>query len=99
MPRTLPVLNARKELNGVPLSPREWRIADLLAASQTNKQIAANLGISTGTLKVYLRVMFRRVEEGHPELRSNDIRFLIAGWMRCHQCCKLHPEWDCGKGI
>jgi DNA-binding NarL/FixJ family response regulator len=42
-------------------APRELDIARLVAAGFANKEIAANLGISEGTIKVYLNKFFKKL--------------------------------------
>ena len=40
------------------LTPREHEVLQLLALGQTNREIAHQLGISTGTVKVYVQHIF-----------------------------------------
>lgn len=43
------------------LTPREHEILLLLAEGQSNKVIARNLGLSEGTIKVYVKAMLRKL--------------------------------------
>jgi DNA-binding CsgD family transcriptional regulator len=40
------------------LSPRQWRIVELLAEGHTNSEIAAKMGKSVMVIKNYLRVIY-----------------------------------------
>jgi two-component system nitrate/nitrite response regulator NarP len=46
----------------VTLSPRELEVAELVAQGLRNKEIAQRLGITEGTVKVYLHAMFEKLE-------------------------------------
>ena len=58
-PRTL--LNGLLDVREVRLSPRERQLTELVSRGLSNKQIAAELMISEGTIKVYLCKLFRKV--------------------------------------
>ncbi|MCK5771071.1 response regulator transcription factor [Algiphilus sp.] len=45
----------------LPLSPRQREVLDGVAAGRSNKEIAAALGVSPGTVKVHLREIFARL--------------------------------------
>jgi len=47
--------------NEMPLSPRQCAVMDCLAAGMANKEIAARLGVTPGTVKVHLREIFARL--------------------------------------
>ncbi|MBN1145976.1 MAG: winged helix-turn-helix transcriptional regulator [Anaerolineales bacterium] len=58
------------------LSPREQEVAALACLGCTNRQIAARLGISPGTVKTHVRNILRRFE-----LHSKDeLRSLLQDW-------------------
>jgi DNA-binding NarL/FixJ family response regulator len=46
------------------LTQREGQIAELIAAGLENKQIAARLGLTEGTIKVYISRLFKRLRLG-----------------------------------
>ncbi len=46
----------------VPLSPRERRVADLVAQGYTNAAIANRLGISHQTVKNYISSIYAKLE-------------------------------------
>ena len=48
-------------MNTIALPPRMSQCVDLAAEGKSNKEIAAALGISTGTVKVYLTGAFSRL--------------------------------------
>lgn len=48
-------------LRGRPLGPREKQVAALIAQGHANKEIAARLHLSEGTIKVYLFHIFRKL--------------------------------------
>lgn len=47
---------------GPPLSPQERRILDLVIHGRGNKEIAAALGVSEGTVKTHLRQLYRKLQ-------------------------------------
>jgi DNA-binding NarL/FixJ family response regulator len=55
------LLNSLLEVREVRLSPRERQLLRLIAMGLSNKQLAAELMISEGTVKVYLAKLFRKV--------------------------------------
>jgi DNA-binding NarL/FixJ family response regulator len=55
------LLNSLLELREVKLSPRERQLLRLVAQGLSNKQLAAELSISEGTVKVYMAKLFRKV--------------------------------------
>lgn len=44
------------------LSPREKQVIDLVSQGQLNKQIAAQLHLTEGTVKEYLNRIFRKMD-------------------------------------
>jgi len=44
------------------LTPRELEIVPLVTEGLSNKEVAARLGISSSTVKVHLRHVFRKLE-------------------------------------
>ncbi len=47
---------------GPPLSPQERRILDMVIHGRGNKEIAAALGVSEGTVKTHLRQLYRKLQ-------------------------------------
>lgn len=43
------------------LTPRQRQIAELVTQAKANKEIAALLGLTSGTVKIYMNHIFRRV--------------------------------------
>lgn len=79
--------NYVKVLNGVPFNARYWQIVCAIGDCASNKEIAARLKISQGTVKQYLDKIYRRMEEVHPELRSSHrrLRIVLALWVNQHR--------------
>jgi DNA-binding NarL/FixJ family response regulator len=59
---TLPGNGQQESNKGGPLSSREREILQLLAENQTNKEIAAKLGISVRTVETHRRSIMQKVE-------------------------------------
>lgn len=55
---------ARAAEPGVTLSKRELEVARLVASGLRNKEIASSLGITEGTVKMYLHTLFEKLEIG-----------------------------------
>jgi DNA-binding NarL/FixJ family response regulator len=55
------LLNSMIQVREVRLSPRERQLMRLIAQGLSNKEIASQLMISEGTVKVYLAKLFRKV--------------------------------------
>jgi DNA-binding NarL/FixJ family response regulator len=55
------LLNSLLEVREVRLSPRERQLLRLVAQGLSNKQLAGELMISEGTVKVYMAKLFRKV--------------------------------------
>jgi DNA-binding NarL/FixJ family response regulator len=70
---------------GKPLSPREKQIVRLVCVAKLNKEIAYELCLSEGTVKVYLSVIFKK-------LRIQN-RTQLAMWAIAHEQAGL------GSGI
>lgn len=62
---------------GTPLSPREKQIVRLVCVAKLNKEIAYELCLSEGTVKVYLSVIFKK-------LRIQN-RTQLAIWAAAHE--------------
>jgi len=60
------------------LSPREREVLDLLAQGNRNKEIAAELGVSVGTVKTHLRHIFRKLMVA--DRTAAVLSALRAGW-------------------
>jgi DNA-binding CsgD family transcriptional regulator len=55
------VVRAARDGQAGPLTGREREIADLVAAGRTNKEIAAQLVLSTRTIEAHLRNIFAKL--------------------------------------
>lgn len=60
------------------LSPREREVLHLLAQGNRNKEIAAELGVSVGTVKTHLRHIFRKLMVA--DRTAAVLSALRAGW-------------------
>lgn len=60
------------------LSPREREVLQLLAQGNRNKEIAAELGVSVGTVKTHLRHIFRKLMVA--DRTAAVLAALRAGW-------------------
>jgi DNA-binding NarL/FixJ family response regulator len=55
------IMEAMLVLKRVVLTPRESQLVSLIAQGLSNKEIGASLGLSTGTIKVYLTRVFKKL--------------------------------------
>jgi len=61
------------------LTPREWQIACAVAESKTNARIARELGLTEGTVKVYLTKLYAKFQlNGRVELAVYMYKKLAA---------------------
>ncbi len=61
---------------GPPLSPQERRILDLVIHGRGNKEIAAALHLSEGTVKTHLRQLYRKLQvHGRAEAAAKGTQF------------------------
>ncbi|MBW4530712.1 MAG: hypothetical protein KME02_08510 [Aphanothece saxicola GSE-SYN-MK-01-06B] len=44
------------------MTPREREVLAAMAGGLTNREIAASLGLGTGTVRVYLHTIFRKLQ-------------------------------------
>ena len=51
----------RDESKGKPLAPREQQIVQLICQAMANKEIAWELKLSEGTVRVYLSAIFKKL--------------------------------------
>lgn len=71
------LMNSLLQVREVRLSPRERQLLSLVALGLSNKQLAAELMISEGTIKVYLAKLFRKVDvHDRYELAMHGLRML-----------------------
>ncbi len=63
------------------LSPRQEEIAELVAAGKIHKQIAAALGLTEGTVKVYMGKIYQRLGFS----RELNGRALLVRWWIEHR--------------
>jgi DNA-binding NarL/FixJ family response regulator len=59
-------------VNGGDLSPKQWRIVELLSEGDTNSEIAAKVGNTVMVIKNYLRVIY--------DITGMDNRLELALW-------------------
>ena len=56
-------LNAERRRSATPqLTPRQWELLRQVAAGHTNAQIARRLGVSEGTVRIHLQVIYVRLQ-------------------------------------
>ena len=56
-------LNAERRRSPTPqLTPRQWELLRLVAAGRTNAQIARQLGLSEGTVRIHLQNIYARLQ-------------------------------------
>jgi NarL family two-component system response regulator LiaR len=60
-----------------PLTPREWEVIDLLKATRSTEQIAADLVLSTETVRSHVKNILRKLE-----VRSREEAVAAADRMR-----------------
>ncbi len=60
--RETPVDSASAETSLALLTPREREVLAAMAGGLTNRQIATNLGLGTGTVRVYLHTIFQKLQ-------------------------------------
>ena len=55
-------LDAKRRRHPVPrLTPRQWELLRLVAAGHTNTQIARQLGVAEGTVRIHLANAYQRL--------------------------------------
>jgi DNA-binding NarL/FixJ family response regulator len=70
------MLRGHRRSNG--LTPREREVARLVARGLSNKQVARELGLSSGTVKLHLHRTFQKLGvKGRTSLRGQE-RLLVA---------------------
>ncbi len=75
---------ARQRTRRVRLTPREGQLVTLLVQGLKNKEIAAQLELSEGTVKVYLSKLFQKVgAKDRFELALFGLRNLVNGEYEC----------------
>jgi DNA-binding CsgD family transcriptional regulator len=52
----------RRREGTIDLTPRQWQLMHLIAAGNTNRQIASRLGLSEGTVRTHCENIFRRLQ-------------------------------------
>src|SRR6478672_9445783 len=52
----------RRRQTGVNLTARQWELMHLIAAGNTNRQIASRLGLSEGTVRTHCENIFQRLQ-------------------------------------
>jgi len=74
--RVAEMLRSHRRSNG--LTPREREVARLVARGLSNKQVARELGLSSGTVKLHLHRTFQKLGvNGRSSLRGHE-RWLAA---------------------
>ncbi|MBL1074230.1 hypothetical protein JK358_07455 [Nocardia sp. 2] len=79
--RTAPVTDATPRVRLVPngldsLSPAERRVAELAAHGKRNREIAAELAITTSTVEQHLTKVYRKLAVA----RRSELRFVVAAY-------------------
>lgn len=74
----------------MPLSPREMEVLVYIVQGASNKQIAANLGISQQTVKNHMTSIFRKLGVG--DRTEAAIVALRRGWIRLQDAGKLSED-------
>lgn len=72
-------------LHGVRLTAREWSIAQLIGEARGNKEIAASLGLTQGTVGEYLLAIYAKMRVVHPEIAALNCRVVLAQWVANHE--------------
>ena len=76
------------------LSPREQQLMRLVAQGLSNKQLAAELMISEGTIKVYLAKLFRKLGvHDRYELAIQGLRSLGLANIDTHSMAEPYPAF------
>ena len=70
--------NRTPDITRLPLSPQEQRLLPLIAQGKTNKEIAAELGLSDKTVKNYLANVYNKL---HITRRSQAAAFLFQTFL------------------
>lgn len=56
------------------LTPREWQVCQLAAQGKSNKQIAAELGLSVNTVQNYLKSAYKKLGVSSRAALANRLR-------------------------
>ena len=78
------------------LSRQEWVIAQHVAACKPLKQIAADMHLTDGTVKVYLSRIYLKMRAAQPDCWDKNMYATLGQWTRCHQCTAFRDD---GGGI
>jgi DNA-binding CsgD family transcriptional regulator len=58
-------LSSFAQIENKPLTARQREIFDLIVAGRSNKEIARKLGLSVGTVKIHIAMLFRKLGVHH----------------------------------
>lgn len=74
------------------LPPRQRQVLDLVAEGKSNKQIARDLGLSCGTIKVHLALLFKTLGVTTRSAAAVSLVRHLQAQAQTH-CCP-HCQWQ-----
>ena len=71
--------NDRRSLTATPLSPREREVLHLLAAGESNAEIAGHLGVTVNTVERHVLNLYRKIDaRGRADAAAYAVRNGLA---------------------
>lgn len=74
------------------LPPRQRQVLDLVAEGKSNKEIARDLGLSCGTIKVHLALLFKTLGVTTRSAAAVSLVRHLQAQAQAHQC--PHCQWQ-----